>query len=178
MLYVFVSLFGPDLSKRSITFLSFWTYFALHCNLFSHNLWTKNDCTRSGSFQCNLQPTVVFYGRPFVSKLWHDIRAVFCHVYLRSFLLCGFFFQSMWPFSSQTRIYMRTTRAHTYALQTSMCIWGHRKSSYKHWRTGKILLGGLNMISPNETYWSQVHKMILSWRQVFFAMPWQHGRSK
>jgi len=31
------------------------------------------------------------YGRPFVSKLWHDIRAVFSHVYLRSFLLCGVF---------------------------------------------------------------------------------------
>ena len=47
------------------------------------------------------------YGRPFVSKLWHDIRAVFshvylqsflphdiraffCHVYLRSFLHCGY----------------------------------------------------------------------------------------
>ena len=31
-----------------------------------------------------------------------------------------------------------------------------------HWRTGKILLGGLNIICPNETCWSQVHKMILS----------------
>ena len=33
-------------------------------------------------------------------------------------------------------------------------------------------------ICPNETCWSQMHKMILSWRQVFFAMPWEHGRSK
>ena len=56
------------------------------------------------------------YGRPFVSKLWHDIRAVFshvylqsfllhdiraffCHVYLRSFLLCG-----------HKRAYMRTKK--------------------------------------------------------------------
>ena len=29
----------------------------------------------------------IVYGRPFVSKLWHDIRAVFSHVYLQSFLL-------------------------------------------------------------------------------------------
>jgi len=45
-------------------------------------------------------------------------------------------------------------------------------------RTGKILLGELNIICPNETCWSQTHKMILSWRQVFFAIPWEHGRSK
>ena len=31
-----------------------------------------------------------------------------------------------------------------------------------HWRTGKILLGGLNKICPNENCWSQMHKMILS----------------
>ena len=29
----------------------------------------------------------VRYGRPFVSKLWHDIHAVFPHVYFQSFLL-------------------------------------------------------------------------------------------
>ena len=57
-------------------------------------------------------------------------------------------------------------------LSVGVCIcWMHR-------RTGKILLGGLNIICPNETCWSQMHKMILSWRQVFFAMPWEHGRSK
>ena len=49
------------------------------------------------------------YGRPFVSKLWHDMRAVFSHVYLQSFLLHdirAFFvtytcvlFPSIWPFS-------------------------------------------------------------------------------
>ena len=38
-----------------------------------------------------------------------------------------------------------------------------RPSSSKrrvHRRTGKILLGGLNIICPNETCWSQMHKMI------------------
>ena len=38
--------------------------------------------------------------------------------------------------------------------------------------------GGLNIICPNETCWSQMHKMTLSWHQVFFAIPWEHGRSK
>ena len=31
-----------------------------------------------------------FYGRPFVSKLWHGICAVFAHVYLQFFKLYGF----------------------------------------------------------------------------------------
>ena len=47
-----------------------------------------------------------------------------------------------------------------------------------HRRTGKILLRGLNIICPNKTFWSQMHKMTLSWRQVFFAISWEHGRSK
>ena len=42
----------------------------------------------------------------------------------------------------------------------------------------KFCWGGGNIICPNETCWSQMHKMILSWRQVFFAMPWEYGRSK
>lgn len=42
---------------------------------------------------------------------------------------------------------------------------------YMHRRTGKILLGGLNIICPNETCWSQMHKMIRSGRQVFIAIP-------
>ena len=80
------------------------------------------------------------YGRPFVSKLWHDIRALFptytcnhscytiyvrffCHVYLRSFLLCGVFIPKYMTIFLQTRIYMRTKKVHIYALQTSMCIW-------------------------------------------------------
>ena len=45
--------------------------------------------------------------------------------------------------------------------------------TYIHRRTGKILLGGLNIICPNETCWSRMHKMILSWRHchciVLFA---------
>ena len=45
-------------------------------------------------------------------------------------------------------------------------------------RTGKIFWGELNIIFPNETCWSQMHKMILSWRQVFIAIPWDHWRSK
>ena len=76
------------------------------------------------------------YGRPFVSKLWHDIRAVFshvylqsfllhdiraffCHVYLRSFLLCGVFIPKYMTIFLQMRIYMRTKKP-IYALQTSM----------------------------------------------------------
>ena len=66
------------------------------------------------------------YGRPFVSKLWHDIRAVFfprilaiipatrytcvfCHVYL-------LFIPKYMTIFLQTRIYMRTKKAHIYAL--------------------------------------------------------------
>ena len=65
--------------------------------------------TRSNTDEIQVKIQDNTYGRPFVSKLWHDIRAVFSHVYLRSFL--------------QTRIYMRYKQA---------CgIWGHRKSSYK-----------------------------------------------
>ena len=71
------------------------------------------------------------YGRPFVSKLWHVIRAVFSHVYLRSFLLCGVFIPKYMTIFLQTRIYMRTKKAHRYGLQTNMCIWDHSRSSYK-----------------------------------------------
>ena len=83
---------------------------------------------------------LVNYGRRFVSKLGHNIHAFFshvylqsfllhdrhaffCHVYLRSFLLCGVFIPK----------YM-TIFLYIYAFQTSMCIWGHRKSSYKRHR--------------------------------------------
>ena len=80
------------------------------------------------------------YGRPFVSKLWHDIYAVFCHVYLQSFLLydiraffatyncvfscfVGFLFPNRWPFS-----YNAHKKAHIYALQTSMWYMGFTES--------------------------------------------------
>ena len=43
------------------------------------------------SFLCTDRPAIWtsadFYGRPFVSKLWHDIHAIFSHLYLQSFLL-------------------------------------------------------------------------------------------
>ena len=61
-----------------------------------------------------------FYGRPFVSKLWHDIRAVFSHVYLQSFLLhdiraffCHVYLRFIPKYMTiflQTRIYMRTKK--------------------------------------------------------------------
>ena len=88
------------------------------------------------------------YGRPFVSKLWHDIRAVFshvylqsfllhdiraffCHVYLRSFLLCGVFIPKYMTIFLQTRIYMRTKKPIYMRYKQAYGIWGHRKLSYK-----------------------------------------------
>ena len=60
----------------------------------------------------------------------YDIRAFFCHVYLCSFLLCWVLISKYMTIFLQTRIYMRTKKAHIYVLQTSMCICGHRKLSY------------------------------------------------
>ena len=40
-------------------------------------------------------------------KMWHDIRAFFCHVYLRSFLLWGVFIPKYMTIFLQTCIYMR-----------------------------------------------------------------------
>ena len=71
------------------------------------------------------------YLQPF---LVHDIRAFFCYLYLRSFPLCGVFIPKYMTIFLQTRIYMRTKKVHIFALQTSMCISGHRKSSYKRHR--------------------------------------------
>ena len=84
------------------------------------------------------------YGRPFVSKLWHDIcavfshvylqsfllhdiRAFFCHVYLRFFLLCGVFIPKYMTIFVQTRIYMHK-KANRYTLQTSMWYMGFTES--------------------------------------------------
>ena len=47
---------------------------------------------------------------------------VFCHVYLRSFLLCGVFIPKCMTIFLFTRIYMRPKKARRYALQTSK-IW-------------------------------------------------------
>ena len=94
---------------------------------------------------------LVNYGRRFVSKLGHNIRAVFshvylqsfllhdrhaffCHVYLRSFLLCGVFIPKYMTIFLQTRIYMRTKKPIYMRYKQACGIWGHRKSSYKRHR--------------------------------------------
>ena len=69
------------------------------------------------------------YSRPFVSKLWHDIRAVFSHVYSQSFLLHdirAFFLSRILAFYSQVYDPF-LTNAHIYALQTSMWYMGLQK---------------------------------------------------
>ena len=52
------------------------------------------------------------------SFLLHDIRALFCHVYLRSFLLCGVFIPKCMTIFLQTRIYMRHIKAHIYSFSS------------------------------------------------------------
>ena len=76
----------------------------------------------------NYDTTYVWFFPTYLqSFLLHDIRVFFCHLYLR-------FIPKYMTIFLQTRIYMRTKKAHIYALQTSMCIWGHRKSWYKRHR--------------------------------------------
>ena len=65
------------------------------------------------------------------SVLLHDIRAFFCHVYLRSFLLCGVFIPKYMTIFLQTRIYMRTKKPIYMRYKQACGIWAHRKSSYK-----------------------------------------------
>ena len=67
----------------------------------------------------------IVYGRPFVSKLWHDIRAVFSHVYLQSFLLHnigGFHVTSSppcwWTVNKRSLI-------SSFCLSTSICSFHH-----------------------------------------------------
>ena len=71
------------------------------------------------------------YGRPFVSKLWHDILAVFSHVYLQSFLLfditCVFLPRILAFFLTKGHIYVHVVYIYIY-------IWGHRRLSYKRYR--------------------------------------------
>ena len=81
------------------------------------------------------------YGRPFVSKLWHDIRAVFSHVYLQSFLLhdiraffCHVYLRFIPKYMTiflQTRIYMRTKKPIYMCYKQACGICGRRKLSYK-----------------------------------------------
>ena len=78
-----------------------------------------------------LGKAVFNYGQPFVSKLWRDIRAVFshvylqsfllhyiraflCHVYLGSFLLCGVFIPKYMTIFLQTRIYLKQLADHNH----------------------------------------------------------------
>ena len=86
----------------------------------------------------------LLYGRPFVSKLWHNIRAVFSHIYLQSFLLhdiraffCHVYLRFIPKYMTiflQTRIYMRTKKPIYMRYKQACGIWGHRKSSYKRHR--------------------------------------------
>ena len=79
-----------------------------------------------------------------VSKLWHDISAVFSHVYLQSFLLHdirAFFvtytcvlFPSIWPFSYK-RAYICAQKKPIYMRYKQACgTCGRRKLSYKRHR--------------------------------------------
>ena len=64
----------------------------------------------------------VHYGWPFVSKLWHDIHAVFSDVYLQLFLLHdirAFYSQVYDHFLTNAHIYAHK-KSHIYALQTSI----------------------------------------------------------
>ena len=63
-------------------------------------------------------------------------------------LLILAFFPALWGFYSQVYDHFLTNahiyahkKVHTYALQTSMCLWGHRKLSYK---THRIILSAKN----------------------------------
>ena len=61
------------------------------------------------------------------SFLLHDIRAFFCHVYLR-------FIPKYMTIFLQTRIYMRTKKPIYMRYKQACGIWGYRKSSYKRHR--------------------------------------------
>ena len=61
------------------------------------------------------------------SFLLHDIRAFFCHVYLR-------FIPKYMTIFLQTRIYMRTKKPIYMRYKQACGIWGQRKSSYKRHR--------------------------------------------
>ena len=86
----------------------------------------------------------LLYGRPFVSKLWHNIRAVFSHIYLQSFLLhdiraffCHVYLRFIPKYMTiflQTRIYMRTKKPIYMRYKQACGKCGCRKSSYKRHR--------------------------------------------
>ena len=112
-----------------------------------------NNCTEIHARKQTRCITLEFwsYGRPIVSKFWHDISAVFSHVYLqsfllhdirtffrqvclRSFLLCGVFIPKYMTIFLQTRIYMPTKKPIYMRYKQACGMWGHRKSSYKRHR--------------------------------------------
>ena len=97
----------------------------------------------------------------------YDIRSFFCHVYLRSFLLCGVFIPKYMTNFLQTRIYMRTTKVHIYAVQTNMCPWGSNKSSYKRHR---IIPSAVNLLHVRKS-----RKVTSVWRQNFHVRLPNHG---
>ena len=108
----------------------------------------RDDFIQKNKFRCSVDSSkwgsVVKYGRPFVSKLCHDIRAVFSHVYLQSFLLhdiraffCHVYLRFIPRYMTiflQTRIYMRTKKPRNMRYKQACGVWGHRKSSYKRHR--------------------------------------------
>ena len=114
MLFIFNTLM-VGLSHFWCVYLSSTSNVWVHCNI------------SSKKFQKQICGLYLQYSRPFVSKLWHDIRAVFCHVYLqsfllhdiraffchvylRSFLLCGVFIPKYMTIFFQTPIYMRAKK--------------------------------------------------------------------
>ena len=77
------------------------------------------------------------YGRPFVSKLWHDIYAVFSHVYLQSFLLHDIraFFATYTCVLFYKRAYICAQKSPYICVTNKHVVYGvHRKSSYKRHR--------------------------------------------
>ena len=116
------------------------------------------------------------YGRPFVSKLWHDIRAVFSHVYLQSFLLhdiraffCHVYLRFIPKYMTiflQTRIYMRTKKPIYMCYKQACGICVRRKSSYKRHR---IIAGLPRARSARGTephthrLWSTSFRLVVTW---------------
>ena len=112
----------------------------------------------------------LLYGRPFVSKLWHNIRAVFSHIYLQSFLLhdiraffCHVYLRFIPKYMTiflQTRIYMRTknpyicvTNKHVvYAVAESRRIRG--TELYRQQKTSSCTMELKSNFSLNQA-WSQ-----------------------
>ena len=78
-------------------------------------------------FKIMTRNTCLFFPWYLQSFLLHDIRAFFCHVYLR-------FIPKYMTIFLQTRIYMRTKKPIYMRYKQACGIWGHRKSSYKRHR--------------------------------------------